>query len=128
MIGNRAFIMSKLEKPAAIDCLDEIVGRSDGIMVARGELGVEMPPEQAFTAAHHEEPRRDCVAAYGACGAYQGHSPPTRDPASRAFARRGKGPRRPSEHDTLGRNSAPSYLRLVCALGRRRKRRPTRSP
>ena len=36
MIGNRAFIMSKLEKPAAIDCLDEIVGRSDGIMVARG--------------------------------------------------------------------------------------------
>ena len=46
IIGDRAFIMSKLEKPAAIDQLSEIVERSDGIMVARGDLGVEMPPEQ----------------------------------------------------------------------------------
>jgi pyruvate kinase len=46
LIGERAFIMSKLEKPAAIHRLDEIVSKSDGIMVARGDLGVEMPPEQ----------------------------------------------------------------------------------
>jgi len=45
LIGRRAAIMSKLEKPAAIDRLDEIVALSDGIMVARGDLGVEMPPE-----------------------------------------------------------------------------------
>jgi pyruvate kinase len=38
--------MSKLEKPAAIDNLDEIVALSDGIMVARGDLGVEVPLEQ----------------------------------------------------------------------------------
>ncbi|NQU72935.1 MAG: pyruvate kinase [Rhodospirillales bacterium] len=45
IIGRRAAIMSKLEKPAAIDRLDEIVALSDGIMVARGDLGVELPPE-----------------------------------------------------------------------------------
>ena len=45
IIGRRAAIMSKLEKPAAIDRLDEIVALSDGIMVARGDLGVEVPPE-----------------------------------------------------------------------------------
>ena len=36
---------AKLEKPAAIDHLDEIIEQSEGIMVARGDLGVEMPPE-----------------------------------------------------------------------------------
>ncbi len=46
IIGDRAAIMSKLEKPAAILCLDEIVAASDAVMVARGDLGVEMPAEQ----------------------------------------------------------------------------------
>jgi pyruvate kinase len=36
--------MAKLEKPAAIDNLDAIVALADGIMVARGDLGVELPP------------------------------------------------------------------------------------
>ena len=45
IIGTRAGILSKLEKPSAIDYLDEIVALSDAIMVARGDLGVEMPPE-----------------------------------------------------------------------------------
>jgi len=45
LIAGRAAIMSKLEKPAAIDHLDEIVSQSDAVMVARGDLGVEMPPE-----------------------------------------------------------------------------------
>ena len=39
------WIMTKLEKPSAIERLDEIVARSDGVMVARGDLGVEMPPQ-----------------------------------------------------------------------------------
>ena len=45
LIGGRAAVMSKLEKPAAIQRLDEILALSDGAMVARGDLGVELPPE-----------------------------------------------------------------------------------
>ena len=46
LIGDRAWIMAKLEKPAAIEHLDAIVGQADGIMVARGDLGVELPPQR----------------------------------------------------------------------------------
>jgi pyruvate kinase len=46
VIGNRAWIMSKLEKPAAVERLEEIVAVSDAIMVARGDLGVELPAER----------------------------------------------------------------------------------
>lgn len=45
LIAGRAAIMTKLEKPAAIEHLDEIVALSDAVMVARGDLGVELPPE-----------------------------------------------------------------------------------
>jgi pyruvate kinase len=45
LVGNRAAIMTKIEKPQALDRLDEIVDLSDAVMVARGDLGVEMPPE-----------------------------------------------------------------------------------
>lgn len=45
LIGGRARLMAKLEKPAAIERLEEIVELSDAVMVARGDLGVEMPPE-----------------------------------------------------------------------------------
>jgi pyruvate kinase len=43
---GRAAIMAKLEKPAALQCLADIVALSDGVMVARGDLGVELPAEQ----------------------------------------------------------------------------------
>jgi pyruvate kinase len=46
IVGPRAWIMAKLEKPAAIAHLDAIVALCDGLMVARGDLGVELPPEQ----------------------------------------------------------------------------------
>ncbi|GAB2904022.1 pyruvate kinase [Paralcaligenes sp. KSB-10] len=46
IIGKRAWIMAKLEKPAAIEHLNAIIELSDGVMVARGDLGVEMPPQQ----------------------------------------------------------------------------------
>jgi pyruvate kinase len=45
LIGGRAGILVKLEKPAAIGRLDEIIELSEAVMVARGDLGVEMPPE-----------------------------------------------------------------------------------
>jgi pyruvate kinase len=46
LVAGRAAVMAKLEKPAAIEHLDEIIEQSDGIMVARGDLGVELPPEE----------------------------------------------------------------------------------
>jgi pyruvate kinase len=49
LIGGAAAVMAKLEKPMAINQLEAIVERADGIMVARGDLGVEMPPEQVPT-------------------------------------------------------------------------------
>jgi len=45
IIKDRAGILAKLEKPSAIDHLSEIVCMADAIMVARGDLGVEVPPE-----------------------------------------------------------------------------------
>lgn len=46
IIGDRAAIMVKVEKPQAIDDLNAIIAAADGFMVARGDLGVEMPIEQ----------------------------------------------------------------------------------
>lgn len=43
IIGKKAWIISKLEKPQALDELDQIIKASDMIMVARGDLGVECP-------------------------------------------------------------------------------------
>ena len=42
---GRVGLMSKIEKPQALECIDEIIELSDALMVARGDLGVEMPIE-----------------------------------------------------------------------------------
>ena len=44
--AGRAWIMTKIEKPQALDNLDAILALSDAVMVARGDLGVELPPEE----------------------------------------------------------------------------------
>ncbi|MDG6093575.1 pyruvate kinase [Acetobacter sp. AN02] len=45
IIGGKAWLVSKLEKPQAIKRLEAIMEASDAVMVARGDLGVELPPE-----------------------------------------------------------------------------------
>ena len=46
LVGNKASIMAKIEKPSAVKNLDQIINASDGLMIARGDLGVELPTEQ----------------------------------------------------------------------------------
>ncbi|MBV8524042.1 MAG: pyruvate kinase [Acetobacteraceae bacterium] len=46
LTGDRAWIMAKLEKPQALENLDAILRLTDAVMVARGDLGVELPPEE----------------------------------------------------------------------------------
>ncbi len=46
LADGKAAIMAKIEKPSAIAELDDIIAHSDGLMIARGDLGVEMPLEQ----------------------------------------------------------------------------------
>ena len=46
LIGDRAAIVVKLEKPSAVERLDDIVALTDAVMVARGDLGVELPAER----------------------------------------------------------------------------------
>lgn len=53
LIDGKAKIMVKLEKPAALENLESIVERADGVMLARGDLGVEIPPEDVPSVQKH---------------------------------------------------------------------------
>jgi len=46
LIGGRAAVMAKIEKPAAMQHIEAIIELSDAVMVARGDLGVELPVEE----------------------------------------------------------------------------------
>jgi pyruvate kinase len=46
LIGERVGLIAKIEKPSALDKIDDIVRLSDAVMVARGDLGVEIPAEE----------------------------------------------------------------------------------
>lgn len=46
LVDGRAACLAKIEKPAALEALEEILDHCDGVMVARGDLGVELAPEE----------------------------------------------------------------------------------
>src|SRR5687767_7891103 len=46
LIAGRAALLAKIEKPAAVERLDSILELADAVMVARGDLGVELPPDE----------------------------------------------------------------------------------
>jgi pyruvate kinase len=80
-------VIAKLEKPEAIDNLDEILEVSDGVMVARGDLGVEMSPErvpvvQKMVIAHAREARVPVITATQMLESMTYNPRPTRAEAS----------------------------------------------
>jgi pyruvate kinase len=80
-------VIAKLEKPEAIENLDEIIRASDGVMVARGDLGVEMSPEcvpvvQKNIIARAREQRRPVITATQMLESMTENPRPTRAEAS----------------------------------------------
>jgi pyruvate kinase len=53
LVNGRAAVLAKIEKPAALEVLDEILDLSQGVMVARGDLGVELAPEDVPVVQKH---------------------------------------------------------------------------
>ena len=85
--GTEINVIAKLEKPQAIDNLDEILEASDGVMVARGDLGVELPPEavpivQKKILARASRWGRFAITATQMLESMTTHSRPTRAEAS----------------------------------------------
>jgi len=62
---RQPLLIAKLEKPEAMDNLDSILDDVDGVMVARGDLGVELPPERCTGFAKADYPRRECARQTG---------------------------------------------------------------
>jgi pyruvate kinase len=67
-LGADTWVIAKLEKPQAIEHLEEILDMADGVMVARGDLGVEMPPEkvpaiQKYVIRRASEHRKPVITA-----------------------------------------------------------------
>lgn len=86
-LGSEAITIAKIEKPEALDCLDEIVHASGGIMVARGDLGVEIdiertPVEQKRIIDCCTTHRRPVIVATQMLDSMQESRRPTRAEAS----------------------------------------------
>jgi pyruvate kinase len=85
--GGRTPVIAKLEKPQAIDHLEDIFAEADGVMVARGDLGVEMAPEQVPIIQKHiiaraSEWRKPVITATQMLESMMEHPRPTRAEAS----------------------------------------------
>jgi pyruvate kinase len=85
--GDRLPVIAKIEKPEAVASLDEIIEAFDGVMVARGDLGVEIPLEQVplvqkRAVQYAREVARPVIVATQMLESMIQHSRPTRAEAS----------------------------------------------
>jgi len=85
--GSTVPVIAKLEKPQAIDNLEDILEVADGVMVARGDLGVEVPPERVPVIQKHvirraAEWRKPVITATQMLESMIDHPRPTRAEAS----------------------------------------------
>ncbi len=85
--GSDVPVIAKLEKPQALEHLEEILEASDGVMVARGDLGVEMPPEKVPVIQKHvihraADRRKPVITATQMLESMIEHPRPTRAEAS----------------------------------------------
>lgn len=81
--GDATRIIAKIERPEALDAADAILDAADGIMVARGDLGVELPPEavpvaQRRLVAQARAKSKPCIVATQMLESMIEHSQPTR--------------------------------------------------
>ena len=93
--GSDAHVIAKIERPEAMDVIDEILDAADGLMVARGDLGVELPPElvpvaQRQLLASAREKNKPAIVATQMLESMIDHPRPTRaelsDVASAVFS------------------------------------------
>ena len=94
--GNHALVIAKIEKAEAVDALDEILRETDSVMVARGDLGVEIGAgaRPAPSEAHHPGRARPGQAGDHGDADARVDDPPRRPDARRGKRRRERGPRR----------------------------------
>ena len=148
--GVRLPVIAKIEKPQAVDNLEAIVDAFDGIMVARGDLGVELPLEQVplvqkradqhgpppGQAGHRRDPDARLDDVDDAPDARRGHRRRQRrarrrrrpHALGRDLGRRSPGARRahdgPDHRAGRGRGARPAARRSSTATTRRRARSP----
>ena len=86
--GSHAHVIAKIEKAEAVDALDEILAESDAVMVARGDLGVEIGAGAGAAAAEADHPRarsrrgKPVITATQMLESMIEHAEPTRAEAS----------------------------------------------
>lgn len=81
--GRSAHVIAKIEKPEALQEIDAILDAADGIMIARGDLGVEMPPEEVPVIQHElitraREKNKPVIVATQMLESMVEHARPTR--------------------------------------------------
>ena len=125
--GLRLPVIAKIEKPQAVDNLDEIIRAFDGVMVARGDLGVEMPLEEVPLVQKRacEIARRRAKPVIVATQVLESMIENSRPDPRRGLRRRQRRARRRRRADALGRDERRQARRSPrCARWRGSSRTP----